>query len=154
MAAGTPDYKWPIREYVDYQIRQLKKAGVAVHTGVEVTPELLQNKGYDAIFAAVGSEPVRPPVKGADRKEVWLAENVFGTYLHGLFDSGELVNRMAGWLAEKKGIRIPEQKAENRAAYRNRQYDLLADTVRHSLDMETIEQAMEAFENDRNTGTD
>ena len=81
-------------------------------------------------------------------------ERVFGTYLHGLFDSGELVNRMAGWLAERKGIRIPEQKAENRAAYRNRQYDLLADTVRRSLDMETIEQAMEAFENDRNTGTD
>ena len=80
--------------------------------------------------------------------------SVFGTYLHGLFDSGELVNRLAGWLAERKGIRIPEQKAENRAAYRNRQYDLLADAVRDSLDMKTIEEAMEAFQHDRNTGTD
>ena len=83
-----------------------------------------------------------------------VAENVFGTYLHGLFDSGELVERVAGWLAERKGIRIPEQKIENRAAYRNRQYDLLADTVRSSLDMKTIEQAMEAFAHDQITGTD
>ena len=83
-----------------------------------------------------------------------VAENVFGTYLHGLFDSGELVERVAGWLAERKGIRIPEQKTENRAAYRNRQYDLLADTVRSSLDMKTIEQAMEAFAHDQITGTD
>ena len=83
-----------------------------------------------------------------------VAENVFGTYLHGLFDSGELVGRVAGWLAESKGIRIPEQKTENRAAYRNRQYDLLADTVRSSLDMKTIEQAMEAFAHDQITGTD
>ena len=83
-----------------------------------------------------------------------MAENVFGTYLHGLFDSGELVERVAGWLAERKGIRIPEQKTENRAAYRNRQYDLLADTVRSSLDMKTIEQAMEAFAHDQITGTD
>ena len=83
-----------------------------------------------------------------------VAENVFGTYLHGLFDSGELVERVAGWLAERKGIRIPEQKSENRAAYRNRQYDLLADTVRSSLDMKTIEQAMEAFAHDQITGTD
>ena len=81
-------------------------------------------------------------------------ESVFGTYLHGLFDSGELVNRLAEWLAARKGIRIPEQRAENRAAYRNRQYDLLADTVRSSLDMETIKQAMEAFQHDQNTGTD
>ena len=80
--------------------------------------------------------------------------SVFGTYLHGLFDSGDLVNRLAVWLAGRKGIRIPEQKTENRAAYRNRQYDLLADTVRSSLDMETIEQAMEAFGRDQNTGTD
>ena len=83
-----------------------------------------------------------------------VAENVFGTYLHGLFDSGELVGRVAGWLAERKRIRISEQKTENRAAYRNRQYDMLADTVRSSLDMKTIEQAMEAFAHDQITGTD
>lgn len=82
------------------------------------------------------------------------AGNVFGTYLHGLFDSGELVDRLAMWLGDRKGIRIPPQRAENRAAYRNRQYDLLADTVRESLNLKTIEEAMEAFAHDQHTGTD
>ena len=83
-----------------------------------------------------------------------VSDFVFGTYLHGLFDSGELVVRLAEWLAERKEIQIPAQPVENQAAYRNRQYDLLADTVRSNLDMKAIEAAMEAFQNDQNTGTD
>ena len=81
-------------------------------------------------------------------------ENVFGTYLHGLFDNGELVDRLASWLGERRGIRIPLQRTENRAAYRNRQYDLLADTVRESLNLRKIEDAMEAFAHDQRAGTD
>ena len=30
--------------------------------------------------------------------------NVFGTYLHGLFDSGELTERLAELLCRRKGI--------------------------------------------------
>ena len=74
-----------------------------------------------------------------------VGENVFGTYLHGLFDSGELTGKLAAWLAGRKGISVPEVKLEPRAAYRNRQYDRLADAVQNSLDMKTIRQAMEAY---------
>ena len=81
-----------------------------------------------------------------------VSGNVFGTYLHGLFDSGELVEKLANWLAEKKEIRIPKHKCGNRMAYRNRQYDLLAEEVRRSLNLEAIRQAMEAFADDRNAG--
>ena len=72
-------------------------------------------------------------------------ETVFGTYLHGLFDSGELTGSLACWLAGRKGIRLPYTKTESRAAYRNRQYDLLADAVERSLDMKTIRRVMEAY---------
>ena len=34
----------------------------------------------------------------------------------------------------------------SRAAYRQRQYDLLADAVRESLDMQKIYEAMEAYD--------
>ena len=71
--------------------------------------------------------------------------DVFGTYLHGLFDTGELTAKLAQWLAERKGITIPDFSPEPRILYRNRQYDLLADAVRQSLDMRAIEQAMEAY---------
>ena len=111
-------------------------------------------EGYEIHMGRTHSAAA-PFCRMEDGTEDGAAEgSVFGTYLHGLFDSGDLVNRLAVWLAGRKGIRIPEQKTENRAAYRNRQYDLLADTVRSSLDMETIKQAMEAFGRDQNTGTD
>ena len=73
---------------------------------------------------------------------------VFGTYLHGLFDTGDLVDHLARWLAGRRGIRLEPVKLENRAAYRQRQYDLLADAVRQSLDMEAIYRVMEAYAHD------
>jgi adenosylcobyric acid synthase len=76
--------------------------------------------------------------------------NVFGTYLHGLFDSGELVDRLAQYLAGRKGITVSDKPIEPRAAYRKRQYDLLADAVRESLDMVRIYEIMEEYA-DENT---
>jgi adenosylcobyric acid synthase len=72
--------------------------------------------------------------------------NVFGTYLHGLFDTGELTVHLANWLAARKGIQIPAEEPGDRAAYRQRQYDLLADAVRQSIDMKAIYKAMEEFD--------
>jgi adenosylcobyric acid synthase len=71
--------------------------------------------------------------------------SVFGTYLHGLFDSGELVEKLALFLAARKGIEIPHVQLETRASYRNRQYDLLADAVREALDMKRIYEIMEEY---------
>ena len=74
-----------------------------------------------------------------------VGEGVFGTYLHGLFDSGKLTGKLAAWLAGRKGISVPDITPEPRAAYRNRQYDRLAEAVRRSLDMGKIYRAMEEF---------
>ena len=71
--------------------------------------------------------------------------SVFGTYLHGLFDSGELVEKLALFLAARKGIEIPHVQLESRAAYRQRQYDLLADAVREALNMKRIYEIMEEY---------
>ena len=64
--------------------------------------------------------------------------NVFGTYLHGLFDTGELTDAMAEYLLERKGIDPGNFHVESRAEYRERQYRKLAETVRASLDMNEI----------------
>ena len=80
--------------------------------------------------------------------------HVFGTYLHGLFDSGELTVKLADYLAARKGIDIPAVQLSDRAAYRNRQYDLLADAVRASLDMERIYRIMEEYEHEGQTHRD
>lgn len=77
-----------------------------------------------------------------------VSGHVFGTYLHGLFDSGELTEKLADYLAARKGMPLPPVQISNRAAYRNRQYDLLADAVRASLDMERIYRIMEEYEHE------
>lgn len=67
-----------------------------------------------------------------------VQDTVFGTYLHGLFDSGELTERLAAYLCARKGI-APEAAAPiPMAAYREQQFDLLADGVRRALDMDAV----------------
>ena len=69
--------------------------------------------------------------------------SVWGTYLHGLFDSGELVQKLAAVLCERKGLRVDTARAVSHTAYQQAQLDLLADGVRQALDMEKIYRAME-----------
>lgn len=70
-------------------------------------------------------------------------DGVWGTYLHGLFDSGELVQKLAALLCERKGLTLETARAVSHAAYQQTQLDLLADGVRQALDMEQIYRVME-----------
>lgn len=73
------------------------------------------------------------------------AGNVFGTYLHGLFDSGEVTERLASWLLGRKGLTPSEAAVESHRAYQERQYDLLASDVRAHLDMAAVYRAMDRY---------
>ena len=64
--------------------------------------------------------------------------NVFGTYLHGLFDSGELTEKLAEWLCERKGIAFETAEVQDYKQYREGQYDKLAAEVRAALDMKAV----------------
>lgn len=70
-------------------------------------------------------------------------ETVFGTYLHGLFDSGELVQKLAAWLCARKGLSVETAAQEPRALYKERQYDILAAGLRDSLDMDMLRRILE-----------
>ena len=79
------------------------------------------------------------------REEGAVQGNVFGTYLHGLFDTGELTQRLADWLLERKGLKKEDVHILSHAEYKEKQYDLLADTVRRALDIPALYRAMDAF---------
>ena len=64
--------------------------------------------------------------------------NVYGSYIHGLFDTGNIADRIVQALAEKKGVTIKEGMSEDYHAFKERQYDQLADTLREYLNMEEI----------------
>ena len=67
---------------------------------------------------------------------------VFGTYLHGLFDSGELTEQLAAYLCRRKGIAPDAAAPISMQEYRTQQLDLLADGVRHNLDLAAVYAAM------------
>ena len=73
---------------------------------------------------------------GCSRDHVW------GTYLHGLFDSGELTQKLAQMLCARKGLQVETAAPISHAAYQQQQFDLLAEGVRRALDMDAVYRAM------------
>ena len=71
-----------------------------------------------------------------------IQENCFGTYLHGLFDTGELTEKLVCFLCGRKGIDPEAATVIPMEQYRQQQLDLLADGVRNALDMDAIYTAM------------
>ena len=68
--------------------------------------------------------------------------NVFGTYLHGLFDTGALTEALAAFLCRRKGLDPADAGVFSMEQYRQQQLDLLADGVRRTLDLDAIYAAM------------
>lgn len=63
--------------------------------------------------------------------------NVYGTYVHGIFDKGKIAGALIGALAEKKGLSFSEEFLDYRK-FKETQYDKLAEILRQYLDMERI----------------
>ena len=72
-----------------------------------------------------------------------VAGTVMGTYLHGLFDSAPFTQTLVDMLLARKGISGARINAQDRAARREQQLDVLADTLRTSLDMDLVYRILE-----------
>lgn len=70
--ADYVDFKWTLRDYKDYLIRQVEKKGIHVVLNTRVTPEMVEDR-YDTVIAAVGAQPVIPRIPGADGANVTVA---------------------------------------------------------------------------------
>lgn len=66
------------------------------------------------------------------------AGNVLGTYLHGLFDGGQLSRALLRQGAGGRSLPLPPASGLTLAQHREAQLDLLAQAVRRSLDMALI----------------
>ena len=64
--------------------------------------------------------------------------NVYGSYIHGIFDENGIAAAIIRALCDKRGISFDECAVFDIHAYRESQYDKLADSVRGALDMELI----------------
>ncbi|MGN0158391.1 MAG: cobyric acid synthase [Brotaphodocola sp.] len=64
--------------------------------------------------------------------------NVYGTYIHGIFDQADMAALLVQKLAEKKGVGLEEYAVMDYQKFKEQQYDKLAETLRTYLDMEAI----------------
>lgn len=68
--ADYVDFKWTLRDFKNYLIRQVEKRGIEVRLNTEATPEMIASENFDRVIAATGSVPALPPIKGIDSKIV------------------------------------------------------------------------------------
>ena len=77
-------------------------------------------------------------VTGEKKEDGCCGENVYGTYVHGIFDKEEIATELVKALAKAKGIQEGVGTAVDFSAFKETQYDLLAQGLREHLDMERI----------------
>ncbi len=71
--AGAPYFKKDIIDFCNVLINRVEKAGVKVVLNTEVTEDYIKEVSPDALFVAVGSNELRPPIKGIDLPHVIMA---------------------------------------------------------------------------------
>lgn len=103
-------------------------------------------EGYEIHMGDTGTQGVPFCILEDGRSDGCQRGTVFGTYLHGLFDTGELTVKLAAWLCERKGISPGDAAPLFYRAYQETQYDRLAEGVRQSVNLPEIYRILEESE--------
>ena len=88
----------------------------------------LEYEGYEIHMGR--SQEVLPMLNGSG--------NVYGSYLHGIFDAPGIADTVLKAVCSQKGIDFAALGTFDMHAYKEQQYDKLADAVREGLDMELV----------------
>ena len=88
------------------------------------------------------SEPaldrIQPPGRSPATPDGTFCNNVYGTYVHGIFDEGDIAYKIVKSLAAKKGISLENLTSLDYQTFKEKEYDKLAATLRQYLDMKAI----------------
>ena len=108
-------------EFSGYEIHMGK---TTVSTGEHQTPLVHMADGR--------TDGVQRMEKGGE------APGVYGSYVHGIFDGGDIAVRIVQALADKKGVSWKSEAGGDYHAFKEQQYDKLAQGLREHLDMEYV----------------
>ena len=75
-------------------------------------------------------------------KTVINNHNIYGTYIHGIFDAPGISDSIIKALCKRKGLPVDFLEHYDINIHKNQQYDLLADAVRKNLDLRFIYQIL------------
>ena len=108
--------------------RQTQVTGVLNTVDGILSP--LSGMAYEGYEIHMGRSGDQPPLLGSGC--------VYGTYIHGIFDAPGIADAILGALCRRKGLSPDILTSFDPAAYKERQYDLLAQAVRENLDMDLV----------------
>ena len=74
----------------------------------------------------------------ADREDGAQAGNVYGSYVHGIFDGEGIASCLVRILAKQKGVDWQPGREADYRKFKESQYDLLAKGIRENMDMEYV----------------
>ena len=114
--------------------------------GIFAELEGMEIEGYEIHMGSSMVDRSAAGTKGEscsdEEKRNWFnVDNVYGTYVHGIFDAGRISEIIVKKLSERKQIVFEkEEKYVDRKQYKEMQYDKLAAQVRENIDMEYLYQ--------------
>jgi len=119
-----------------------KVKGYEIHMGISKIGENVNNLN---IINKKLNEEVNY-VEGSVNKE----GNIVGTYLHGIFDDIDFTRTILNNIREQKGLDKIESSVTSFEAFKQNEYDKLADLLREHLDIEKIYEIMSEHEKVKN----
>lgn len=75
-AAGGPDFKASVKDYMNYMTRQIYKSGVNVRFLIEATADKILKENFDHVIIATGANSFIPPVPGVDKDNVYISTDI------------------------------------------------------------------------------
>ncbi|MBR2990712.1 MAG: FAD-dependent oxidoreductase [Solobacterium sp.] len=70
-------FKQGLSDFINYQIRMVSRLGIDVRLNTAPSPEEVEQEQPDTIICAVGAQPVRPKITGADQAFVMTAPEIY-----------------------------------------------------------------------------
>ncbi|WP_055070418.1 cobyric acid synthase [Clostridium massiliamazoniense] len=118
--------------------------GYEIHMGV--TKEVMEGTSpFVEIYNSLGKNDKR--VEGYRNKD----KKVYGTYIHGIFDSLEFTNKILNNIRKEKSIEVNENKEYlSFSELKEKEYAKLSNILRDSLDMEKIYKIINGEDVERN----
>lgn len=111
----------------------VKLEGYEIHMGVTTLKE-----------GASSFVNITDTVKGTSKEDGACAGNVYGSYVHGIFDKEEVARKIVEAIGEIKGLDVSQMTGVEFAEFKETQYDILASELRKHLDMKKIYEILEA----------
>lgn len=102
--------------------------GYEIHMGETVPEEKLSSEEQLTEFTS--------------SKTGYSRDNIYGTYIHGIFDNAETVERLVESLAKWKGVDLKPLDILNYKDLKEKEFDRLAATLREYMDMDYIYKIM------------